>query len=78
MIDAEFEIYCDDGFVASVSGPRESAWREAMHYVSQYMADGEIRVMEVKRWNVSFPMDDEEGAPQPIETSTEPAIGKAE
>jgi len=30
--DAEFDVICKDECVASVSGPTQGAWQEAMHY----------------------------------------------
>lgn len=58
---AEYEIHCNDEFVASVGGPKERAWAEAMHYVAQYRADGEVRVYEVTRRLCSYPIEGEEG-----------------
>ena len=51
---AEFEVWQDDMIVASASGPREDALREAMHYVSQYEQDGPVEVFEVKRIKVNW------------------------
>lgn len=45
----EFEVWQDDEMVASASGPRENALREAMHYAAQYEQDGLVRVFEVVR-----------------------------
>jgi hypothetical protein len=45
----EFEVWQDDVMVASASGPREDALREAMHYAAQYQQDGPVRVFEVTR-----------------------------
>lgn len=51
---AEFEVWQDDMIVASESGPREDAMREAMHYVSQYQQDVPVTVFEVKRIPVPY------------------------
>jgi len=45
----EFEVWQGDEMVASASGPREDALREAMHYAVQYAQDGPVRVFEVTR-----------------------------
>ena len=45
----EFEVWQGDEMVASASGPREYALREAMHYAAQYQQDGLVRVFEVTR-----------------------------
>ena len=45
----EFEVWQSDDMVASASGPREDALREAMHYAAQYEQDGPVRVFEVTR-----------------------------
>lgn len=45
----EFEVWQGDEMVASASGPREHALREAMHYAAQYKQDGPVRVFEVTR-----------------------------
>lgn len=45
----EFEVWQGDEMVASTSGPRDAALREAMHYASQYEEDGPVRVFEVTR-----------------------------
>lgn len=45
----EFEVWQGDEMVASASGPREDALREAMHYAAQYAEDGPVRVFEVTR-----------------------------
>ena len=45
----EFEVWQGDEMVASASGPRDEALREAMHYAAQYQQDGPVRVFEVTR-----------------------------
>ena len=45
----EFEVWQGDEMVASASGPRDEAMREAMHYAAQYAQDGPVRVFEVTR-----------------------------
>lgn len=45
----EFEVWQGDEMVASASGPRDDALREAMHYAAQYEQDGPVRVFEVTR-----------------------------
>ena len=45
----EFEVWQNDEMVASASGPRDEALREAMHYAAQYEQDGPVRVFEVTR-----------------------------
>ena len=45
----EFEVWQGDEMVASASGPRDDAIREAMHYAAQYEQDGPVRVFEVQR-----------------------------
>ena len=45
----EFEVWQGDEMVASASGPRDQALREAMHYAAQYEQDGPVRVFEVTR-----------------------------
>lgn len=45
----EFEVWQGDEMVASASGPRDDALREAMHYAAQYGQDGPMRVFEVTR-----------------------------
>lgn len=50
--DAEYDVICGDECVASASGPREDAWREAMHYAQQYKADGDVEIWEVTRRKV--------------------------
>jgi len=45
----EFEVWQGDMMVASASGPRDDALREAMHYAAQYQQDGPVRVFEVTR-----------------------------
>lgn len=45
----EFEVWQGDEMVASASGPRDDAMREAMHYAAQYEQDGPVRVFEVTR-----------------------------
>jgi hypothetical protein len=45
----EFEVWQDEFIVASASGTREEALREAMNYAVQYEQDGPVRVFEVTR-----------------------------
>ena len=45
----EFEVWQGDEMVASASGPRDTALREAMHYAAEYEQDGPVRVFEVIR-----------------------------
>lgn len=45
----EFEVWQGDEMVASVSGPRDEALRDAMHYATQYQQDGPVRIFEVTR-----------------------------
>lgn len=45
----EFEVWQDEFIVASASGTREEALREAMNYATQYEQDGPVRVFEVTR-----------------------------
>lgn len=45
----EFEVWQGDNMVASASGPRDDALREAMNYAAQYEQDGPVRVFEVTR-----------------------------
>ena len=45
----EFEVWQGDEMVASTSGPRDDAMREAMNYAAQYEQDGPVRVFEVTR-----------------------------
>ena len=52
---AEFEVWsgADDGLelAAGASGPREKAWREALHYADVYAQDGPVSICEVtRRW----------------------------
>jgi len=52
----EYEIWQDDCMVAGVfASSDEDALRELKHYVSQYMADGPLRVCMVSR--TFFPDD---------------------
>jgi hypothetical protein len=46
---SEFEVWQGDEMVASASGPRDVAKREAMNYAAQYAQDGTVRVFEVTR-----------------------------
>jgi hypothetical protein len=46
---AEFEVLQDDMIVASSSGPREDALREALHYANQYAQYGSVSIYEVTR-----------------------------
>lgn len=46
---SEFEVWQGDEMVASASGPRDTALREAMHYAAQYQQDGPVRLFEVTR-----------------------------
>lgn len=55
--NAEFEIHQGDQVVASVSGPRDQAWREIMAYAGQYLQDGEIQIVEVRRFVVNVPIE---------------------
>ncbi len=54
---ADFELFCDGQKVAAVSGPRNDAIREIMHYMVQYANEGKVQVYEKKvsgKWvNVS-------------------------
>ena len=45
----EFEVWQGDTMVASASGLRGDALREAMHYAAQYEQGGPVRVFEVTR-----------------------------
>jgi hypothetical protein len=49
MINSEFEVWQEDEMVASASGPRDIALREAMHYAEQYAQDGQVIVFEVTK-----------------------------
>src|SRR5690606_26843565 len=52
---ADFEIHAGGEYFASVGGPRERAWKEAMHYVSTlHPDDGEPEVFEVTRRKVAL------------------------
>lgn len=51
---AEFEIWQDDMPVASASGPRDLAEREARHYAVMYGQDGPVTIYEVTRKEVSL------------------------
>ena len=44
MDDARFIVTVDGYRFAGAEGPRDQALREAMHYASCYVADGEPRV----------------------------------
>ena len=46
---SEFEVWQDDEMVASTSGPRDIALREALSYAGQYVNDGPVDVYEVTR-----------------------------
>ena len=51
----DFEIHAGGEYFASVGGPRERAWKEAMHYVSSLRPDdGEPEVFEVTRRKVAL------------------------
>ena len=47
----QFDLICDEGYgpmvVASVFGPRASAWREIQHYAAQYQQDGICETVEI-------------------------------
>lgn len=45
----EFEVWQDGEVVASASGPRDDAMREAIMYASQYSVAGHVEVYEVTR-----------------------------
>lgn len=45
----EFEIYCDEELVASVSGSGDRPLNEVNNYVQQYMQDGVVKVYKVDR-----------------------------
>lgn len=47
--ESEFEVWQGDEMVASASGPRDAALREATRYAAQYEQDGPVRVFEVTR-----------------------------
>ena len=51
---SEFEIWCDDTMVASTSGERFEALKEAGHYAYQYAEDGKIKIYEVFRKEIKF------------------------
>ena len=59
----EFEVWQGDEMVASASGPRDDALREAMHYAEQYEQDGPVRVFEVTRTLVRPNVEFSGGAP---------------
>ena len=59
----EFEVWQDEFIVASASGTREEALREAMNYATQYEQDGPVRVFEVTRTLVT-PNKEVRGAEQ--------------
>lgn len=61
---SEFEVWQGDEMVASASGPRDTALREAMHYAAQYQQDGPVRLFEVTRTLVR-PNVKVSGLPQP-------------
>ncbi|CAL62446.1 Hypothetical protein HEAR2315 [Herminiimonas arsenicoxydans] len=46
---ATFEIWQDGMCVASSSGPREDAQREALHYAAVYGQDGPVELREVRK-----------------------------
>lgn len=46
---SEFEVWQNDEMVASTSGPRDEARREAMNYAKQYAEDGPVQIFEVTR-----------------------------
>lgn len=52
--EVEFEIWQDDMPVASASGSREIAEREARHYAMMYGQDGPVTIYEVTRKEVSL------------------------
>jgi hypothetical protein len=54
MEDAfEFEIWQDDMPVASASAStREAAFKEALHYLSVYLQDGPVKLVEVARTTI--------------------------
>jgi hypothetical protein len=49
----EFEVWQGGEMLASASGPRDTALREAMRYAAQYGQDSPVRVFEVTRILVS-------------------------
>ena len=49
MSQVEFEVFCDDGLVASVSGAGDRPLNEVHNYVLQYMQDGPVKVYKVER-----------------------------
>lgn len=65
-VEAEFDIYEDGDYYASVGGPRAAAIREALHYVAQTQTNAEltrgtgsprtpeVEVYEVTRTKVSI------------------------
>lgn len=54
--EAEFEVVEDDADAetqcAYITGPREQALREAMHYAAVYSKDGPVKVREVIRRDI--------------------------
>jgi hypothetical protein len=57
--EAEFDVHIDGEYYASTCGPREDAWREAMHYVSQESPGSEMEVFEVFRLPIRFPIGED-------------------
>lgn len=49
LFPQEFEVWQGDEMVASASGPRDDALREATRYAAEYSQDGPVRVFEVSR-----------------------------
>jgi hypothetical protein len=56
--EAEFDVWIDGEYYAGTSGPRDEAWREAMHYMAME-PNGALEVFEVFRLPVRFPIGED-------------------
>lgn len=55
--EPEYEILCDDQWVAGTSGP--GAGREARHFASVYSQDGRVQVNRIYRQDVTAAMQEQ-------------------
>lgn len=67
----EFEVWQNDEMVASMSGPRDLALREAFVYAALYVNDGPVEVYEVTRKLILVPNVDVTGA-EPASSAERP------
>lgn len=49
----EFEVTVNGEYAAGGSAPREDAMREALHYAAAYCPDGEVKIYEIIRIEVT-------------------------